>query len=381
MPQTILHTLINTCWGAAARQAFRRSILEGLIPQISAPTPGTNRSIHRRLTILGTGEPCARHSDYSHSLNSPFISKGRDSDRLLSPPSLHPPPTTPRESQQSAPNSKKDSSFEGPSSSLLKRKTTWIDGRSGAPHQARDRLPQCRQLYNTAVLRTPGSTLPDVTRSRNSHRVGDASFAPPPFFPSYYLLFHRPALATSTHLTHLHATPPSDQYPHPHPIVVRVATLQARRLLTKSSSHNNLSRANMFPVDSLQAAYYEEREAAETAKRLARIQEQHAQTQAASVAAAVAGASAKKTLPSSAAFSNRPDMARPASSSVLGSIFQGFVRAASQSPPPAPGNQSTSGTSTPVTTPPAKVMTQAEIEATMAAEKSRDADIVGFRAW
>lgn len=134
----------------------------------------------------------------------------------------------------------------------------------------------------------------------------------------------------------------------------------------------------MFPVDSLPASYYEEREAADSAKRLAHIQEQHAKAQAQAAASAQNGQTTQRP---SATCLQRPQMSRPVSSSVLGNIFQGFVKAASQSPPSAPGKDCghASGTSTPAHTPPAKVTTQAELEKMM--ERQKDADIVSFRAW
>ncbi|KAK4501157.1 hypothetical protein PRZ48_006963 [Zasmidium cellare] len=123
----------------------------------------------------------------------------------------------------------------------------------------------------------------------------------------------------------------------------------------------------MFPVDSFSAQYFEEREAAEEAKRLARLQQQHATAQ-----------TSPRPNNLSSVFSQRPEMSRPSSSSVLGNIFQGFVRATSQ---PPSERSCASGTSTPCQTPPAKVMTQADIEAAMTAERKKDADIVSFRAW
>lgn len=123
----------------------------------------------------------------------------------------------------------------------------------------------------------------------------------------------------------------------------------------------------MFPVDTLHAQYTEEREAAEEAKRLAKLQEQQVKAQ-----------TSPRPNSLSQVFSQRPEMSRPASSSVLGNIFQGFVRATSQ---PPSERTIASGTSTPCQTPPAKVMTQADIDAAMAAERKRDADIVSFRAW
>ncbi|CAK4033133.1 Hypothetical predicted protein [Lecanosticta acicola] len=136
----------------------------------------------------------------------------------------------------------------------------------------------------------------------------------------------------------------------------------------------------MFPVDSLPASYYEEREAAEAAKRLALLQEQHAKAQAQATAVSSA-ANGQTQLRPSAACLQRPQISRPASSSVLGNIFQGFVKAASQNPPQPPSKDCghASGSSTPAHTPPAKIMTQAELEKMM--ERQKDADIVNFRPW
>ena len=176
----------------------------------------------------------------------------------------------------------------------------------------------------------------------------------------------------------------------------------------------------MFPIDSLPAQYFEEREAAETAKRLARLQQQNEQIQRSAsqtptlpelhgaVAPHTSLPSSSSSLPynkSPSSSSNsipfapplppallhhhqqRPPLHRPESSGFLGNIFQGFVRAASQSPrlpnntePPLPPNASRSGASTPaapICVQRRTTMTQAELDAWVA-EKKRDADIVSF---
>lgn len=132
----------------------------------------------------------------------------------------------------------------------------------------------------------------------------------------------------------------------------------------------------MFPVDSLPATYYEEREAAEVAKRLATLQQQQAKAHTETCAPS------STTSDKQQSCLQRPQMSRPPSSSVLGNIFQGFVRSRNNSPPPAHGQDksSSSGACTPTNTPPAKFMTKAQIAETLA-EKKRDEDIVGFRAW
>ncbi|EME42858.1 hypothetical protein DOTSEDRAFT_132131 [Dothistroma septosporum NZE10] len=132
----------------------------------------------------------------------------------------------------------------------------------------------------------------------------------------------------------------------------------------------------MFPVDSLPATYYEEREAADVAKRHVMLQRQQAKPQP------EAGASSSPCSDKPQPSLQRPPMSRPPSSSVLGNIFQGFVKSRNNSPPPAhgQGKSCSSGTTTPTKTPPTNIMTKAQI-AEMLAEQKRDEDIVGFRAW
>lgn len=127
----------------------------------------------------------------------------------------------------------------------------------------------------------------------------------------------------------------------------------------------------MFPVDSIPAQYFEEREAAEVAKRMARMQEQQAKAQGAAVQAALNEPRAQRPqAPRSLSQAHLQAMRSPASSTVFGNIFNGFAKGSS------PAKSATSGTTTPVTTPPAKITTQADIERLMA-ERKRDADYVG----
>lgn len=129
----------------------------------------------------------------------------------------------------------------------------------------------------------------------------------------------------------------------------------------RSTQHNTVK---MFPVDTIPAHYYEERQAADQAKRLAKLQEQQIQERA--------QAAQKAAHPQNLtqALLQRPPLSRPVSSSVLGNIFQGFVKAASQQNSPV-----MSPAMSPATTPSAKVMTREEHEA-LIAEKKRDGDIV-----
>jgi hypothetical protein len=138
----------------------------------------------------------------------------------------------------------------------------------------------------------------------------------------------------------------------------------------------------MFPIDSIPAAYHEEREAADSGKRLAHIQQQQAKVHAAQVAAALKAAQqAQPTTQQPSA--QRPPLTRPVSSTVFGNIFQGFVRSA-QSTPQA--RSIASGSTTPITTPPEKVVTQAELDRALAhaqkmADRKHGADIVGPGWW
>ena len=156
----------------------------------------------------------------------------------------------------------------------------------------------------------------------------------------------------------------------------------------------------MFPVDTFQAQYLEEREAADTAKRMARLQEQHQQrAQAAALSARLSAHQQQSTCSSSqpqqqqhsslsqALLQQRPGLSRAGSQTVLGSIFQNFTgsvsssAASSRSATPAAmtlsPRDSLSGASTPVRTP-TTMVSQKELEAALVAEKKRDADIVCF---
>lgn len=139
-------------------------------------------------------------------------------------------------------------------------------------------------------------------------------------------------------------------------------------------------------VDTFPPTYTEAREAADLAKRLAKVQEQQQRAQMASVSAKLHSPSSQdySTKPAShqphslgQALLQRPALSRTGSNSVLGGIFQSLATTRSSSPFGA--KESVSGTSTPAQTPlltPTKMVTQAELEAAMAAEKKRDADIV-----
>ncbi|KXT15623.1 hypothetical protein AC579_5859 [Pseudocercospora musae] len=127
----------------------------------------------------------------------------------------------------------------------------------------------------------------------------------------------------------------------------------------------------MFPVDSMQAQYFEEREQAEAAKRLAHIHEQQANAHATAVHSALNESRPQRPhAPPSLSHAHLHSLTSPQSSTVLGNIFQGLARGTS------PAKSASSGTSTPVATPPAKIMTQADIERMMM-EKKKDADYVG----
>lgn len=91
----------------------------------------------------------------------------------------------------------------------------------------------------------------------------------------------------------------------------------------------------MFAVETLPPQYYEERAAAEAAKRLAE-QQQAAALQAQSKAPVAAQQSAPSSLQH--ALYHTPPLSRPGSSTVLGSIFQNFMKRAPSSPiiTPAP---------------------------------------------
>lgn len=139
----------------------------------------------------------------------------------------------------------------------------------------------------------------------------------------------------------------------------------------------------VFPVDSIPAVYHEEREAADSAKRQAHIQQQQAKLHAAQVAAALKAPAAEQAKPSANTPPQRPQLTRPVSSTVFGNIYQGFARSSQSTPQP---RSIASGSSTPVTTPPAKVVTQAELERDMAraqklADRRQGADIVGPGWW
>ena len=125
----------------------------------------------------------------------------------------------------------------------------------------------------------------------------------------------------------------------------------------------------MFPVESLPAAYLEERSAAEK-ERFAKLQQeamQRAQDQQKRVQ------SMQQRIPTPQNITQqllqRPPLSRPNDSGVLGNIFQGFVKAASASPSPC---QSTCTTPTPGQ---ARQISTAELER-IVAEQKRDADIV-----
>lgn len=138
----------------------------------------------------------------------------------------------------------------------------------------------------------------------------------------------------------------------------------------------------VFPVDSIPAVYHEEREAADSAKRQAHIQQQQAKVHAAQVAAALKAPAAEQAKPSANTPPQRPQLTRPVST-VFGNIYQGFARSSQSTPQP---RSIASGSSTPVTTPPAKVVTQAELERDMAraqklADRRQGADIVGPGWW
>ena len=118
----------------------------------------------------------------------------------------------------------------------------------------------------------------------------------------------------------------------------------------------------MFPVDSIPAAYHEEREKLDSAKRTAHIQQQQAKVHAAQVAAALKAAKAAQDKPTTQTSQQRPPLTRPVSSTVFGNIFQGFARSNTSTPQ---ARSIASGSTTPVSTPPAKIVSQADIERDM----------------
>lgn len=158
--------------------------------------------------------------------------------------------------------------------------------------------------------------------------------------PSTSSILHRTSLSTSTFDTFA-STPP---YSHP-------------------PQHQPLNITNtfnvMFAVETLTPQYCEERAAADEAKR---------QVKAARAAAALAQTQtvAVQSQPQSqlqAMFqSQRPPLIRNGSSGVMGNIFAGLTRAASNSPPPQPPNPPPSPSNSAYTA--------------LQAEKKRDADIV-----
>ena len=128
----------------------------------------------------------------------------------------------------------------------------------------------------------------------------------------------------------------------------------------------------MFPVETLSPTYYEERTAAEAAKRLAQQQQE-----AALQAQTKAPTASQQSRPSNvhAALSQPPPLSSPGSSSVLGSIFQGLVKRAPNSP----------ASSTPAFTPPrahspaASTQQQKDVDALVAElQRQRDTDIVSL---
>ncbi|KAK4565857.1 hypothetical protein LTR86_003706 [Recurvomyces mirabilis] len=137
----------------------------------------------------------------------------------------------------------------------------------------------------------------------------------------------------------------------------------------------------MFPVESLPAAYLEERSAADQ-ERFAKLQQeamQRAQDQQKRLQQPQSQQQQQQQrIPTphniTQQLLQRPPLSRPNSSGVLGNIFQGFVKAASASPSPC---QSTCTTPTPGQ---AKQITTAELER-IVAEQKRDADICAMPVW
>lgn len=148
----------------------------------------------------------------------------------------------------------------------------------------------------------------------------------------------------------------------------------------------------MFPVDTFQAQYLEERAAADTAKRRAKVEEEQHRAQMAAVSAKLSAhqqqqqqQTATKSHPKSLTqmFAQRPGMTRshtaPAVPTVFGNIYQGLaVRSTAHS---TLRSTTASGASTPRPIPtPTQAPTQAQMDAAMMAERKRDADIVSREA-
>ncbi|KAK4544176.1 hypothetical protein LTR36_004386 [Oleoguttula mirabilis] len=127
----------------------------------------------------------------------------------------------------------------------------------------------------------------------------------------------------------------------------------------------------MFPADSFPAAYCEERAAADEVKHIARQQQEaFKKTQASASQAQSAQPATPQNL--TQAYLQRPPLTRP--NSVLGNIFQGFVRAASTSPASSQAATPTTGD-----VKGARGVNPTSLTAEMEklrAEQSRDTDIV-----
>lgn len=141
-----------------------------------------------------------------------------------------------------------------------------------------------------------------------------------------------------------------------HRYFLSTARASVQRIRTHTYTHTAWSHldANMFPADSLPAAYYEERAAAEQLQRAA--SEQQGDTQKTSTAS---------TSSLGQALMQRPPISRPNSSGLLGNLFQCIVKPGSMTPSPCatpmPGQ--------------AKQIAATEMER-LIAEQKRDTDIV-----
>ncbi|KAK5134790.1 hypothetical protein LTR08_006165 [Meristemomyces frigidus] len=131
----------------------------------------------------------------------------------------------------------------------------------------------------------------------------------------------------------------------------------------------------MFSVESFPATYCEERAAADEVKRTTMQQQEPAKkTQ-------VATPQPQQSVPQNLtqAYLQRPPLSRPNSSGFMGNIFQGFVRAASTTPPSSQSSTPVSGDVRGAVGVNPTTLT-AEMEK-LRAERMRDVDICSMPTW
>ncbi|WPH03775.1 Hypothetical protein R9X50_00665800 [Acrodontium crateriforme] len=139
----------------------------------------------------------------------------------------------------------------------------------------------------------------------------------------------------------------------------------------------------MFPVESLPSAYYEERANTDAARRTAQQQQEalrRTQQVALQKLASTATHNVSRAQPQAQpqhlmqnSHLQRPQLSRPASSGLLGNLFQGFSRSATPTCTPA-------GTPSIEKKEPVCIPMSDEMER-LIAEKKRDADICAMPAW